>query len=70
MRTGVRFSVTAADLDWLRGRIDDRDAVQKHAPHAAHKHAEVQKWSARRVADLDKIIAAVSRQHHVLDHSG
>ena len=30
MRTGVTFSVTAADLDRLCGLIGDRNAAQKH----------------------------------------
>ena len=30
MRTGVTFSVTAADIDRLRGLIGDRNAAQEH----------------------------------------
>jgi hypothetical protein len=30
MRTGISFSVTAADLDRLRGLVKDRNAPQKH----------------------------------------
>jgi hypothetical protein len=30
MRTGISISVTAADLDRLRGLVKDRNAPQKH----------------------------------------